>query len=701
MDGGGEDSEHDAPAPTRPPGRLRRALCPEEPELQADLLAHAERFILRSSLGSPTTIGLVLALFWQVADHRGLLIWATITGTTAAVQYGVHQLYRHQRTIAPVSRLVHRRGLALAVGGITWGLLPVLVQPIDGAREYQAILALFVVAFMAANTIFASSLRRLWLSFQVPVAVTSIIGFAIHPSSISLLLIAIVAYALPFSAVLHQQANAAEVDSVRLAHRNATLADALRDERTRIEQTNVELRDLNEQLAHQVAHDTLTDLANRQLFHGHLTTQLAAARRGAGHVAVLFLDIDRFKFVNDSLGHATGDDLLIAVADRVQHCIGAHDVLARIGGDEFTVLLGALPDQRAAYQTATAIRGALREPFALGHRQVRVSASIGIAFDASGHDSADDLLRHADSAMYHAKSNGRDRVEVFDDSLRASLARRIDEEHELRKAIELDQIVSWFQPEVDLHTGRIVGAECLARWEHPRRGVLSAGVFVPLAEESGLVHELAVRTNRHAMQARAELRDVMSPDMRIRLNVSAAQLMYPEQLDAFLAHLDEIGLDPRTIGFEVTETAVINDLDIARRWLEQARAAGITVALDDFGTGYSSLALLSQLPLDGVKIDLSFVREMMTSTAARAVVLATVELAEVLDLQVVAEGVETLEQATALRDVGVHRAQGFLWSPAVPLATLRGWLTDGPPWSLEVQELGLNHPARGEQPSHR
>jgi diguanylate cyclase (GGDEF)-like protein len=692
---GGNERGRGAPAWSRPPGRLTSLLCPEEPELHADLLTHAERFILRSSLGSPTTIALVLALFWQVAPHRGLVLWAAISGVCAAIQFGVHRLYLRQRTTTRISTLVRRRAIALVVGGVSWGLLPVMVQPYDRAREYQAVLALFVVAFMAANTIFASSIRRLWLAFQLPVAITAIIGFGIHQTSMSLLLGAIVAYCVPFSAVLHQQANTAEVDSVRLAHRNAALADALREERTRIEQTNMELRHLNEQLAHQVAHDTLTDLANRHLFHDHLTDCLDAARQGAGDVAVLFLDIDRFKFVNDSLGHATGDELLVAVADRVQGCLGPHDVLARIGGDEFTVLLAGLPDHRAAYQTATTIRSVLREPFTLGHRQVRVSASIGIAFDASGHDSADDLLRHADSAMYHAKSNGRDRVEVFDDSLRASLARRIDEEHELRKAIELEQIVSWFQPEVDLHTGRIVGAESLARWVHPERGVLSAGLFVPLAEESGLVHELALCLNRDATRARASLRGVMGADMRIRLNVSAAQLMYPEQLDAFLQHLDEIELDPRLIGFEVTETAVINDLDIARRWLDQARAAGITVALDDFGTGYSSLALLSQLPLDGVKIDLSFVREMMTSTAARAVVLATVELADVLDLQVVAEGVETPEQAAALREVGVHRAQGYLWSPAVPLATLHTWLETGPPWAVSANEFGLTHPSRG------
>ena len=693
---GGESGATGDGAAARPPGRFRTLVCPEEAELYPDLLAHAERFIVRSSLGSPTTIALILALFWNVAPHRGLLVWAAFTGTGATIQAVVHLLYRRQRATTAVDVLVRRRAVALATGGISWGLLPVLVQPMDRAREYQAILALFVVAFMAANTIFASSLRRLWLSFQIPVALTAIVGFSMHESSISLLLAAIVAYALPFSAVLHQQANTAEVDSVRLAHRNATLANALREERTRIEQTNAELRDLNEQLAHQVAHDTLTDLANRQLFHAHLTDRLEQARRGGSQVAVLFLDIDRFKFVNDSLGHATGDDLLVAVADRVRQCLGTHDVLARLGGDEFTVLLADLHDHRAAYEAATVVRMALREPFTLGHRQVRVSASIGIAFDASGRDSADDLLRHADSAMYHAKSNGRDRVEVFDDSLRASLARRIDEEHELRRAIDLDQIVSWFQPEVDLFTGRILGAESLARWMHPERGVLSAGLFVPLAEESGLVHELALCLNRDATRARAALRDVMGSDMRIRLNVSAAQLMYPEQLDSFLAHLDEIGLDPRMIGFEVTETAVINDFDIARRWLEQARAAGITVALDDFGTGYSSLALLSQLPLDGVKIDLSFVREMMTSTAARAVVMATVELADVLDLQVVAEGVETLEQAEALREVGVHRAQGYLWSPAVPLETLRTWLATSPPWPVtEHRTVGLGHPARG------
>ena len=453
---------------------------------------------------------------------------------------------------------------------------------------------------------------------------------------------------------------------MRLAHRNQTLVAQLHGERRSIERTNEELLAVNARLSHQAEHDALTGLANRVLFRSHLDRAMVRAVETDLDVAVLFFDVDRFKVVNDSLGHGVGDQLLIAVAERIRGCIGDGAVCARLGGDEFIVLVSDFDDPAVAIATGDRIRGRMREPFSLGNRHVRVSASIGIAIGCTGRDSADDLMRYADAALYRAKALGRDRVEVFDESLRASLSRRLDDEADLRRGFEACEIVMWYQPEIDLATGAIVGAEALARWIHPQRGTLLAGEFVPMAEDCGMLHRLGEVTAYDTAAACLGLRDHTPPGFRLRVNVSAVQIMMPRLLDWYLAFAARVGLDPTSMAFEVTETAVVSDIESAGQWLNRARAAGIAVSLDDFGTGYSSLALLARLPLDGVKIDLSFVRTMGTNPAALAVVTATIELARVLGLEVVAEGVETIEQAESLRGLGVRRAQGFLYAPAVP-----------------------------------
>jgi EAL domain-containing protein (putative c-di-GMP-specific phosphodiesterase class I) len=257
----------------------------------------------------------------------------------------------------------------------------------------------------------------------------------------------------------------------------------------------------------------------------------------------------------------------------------------------------------------------------------------------------------------------------------------VDEEAEIRLAMGSGQIVPWYQPEVDLLTGEILGAEMLARWIHPQRGVLSAASFVPIIEEAGMLAELGRINAYGAIEAAKALRGRVGETFHLRFNVSASQLARPEDLTGYLSMIKRRGIDPAAISFEVTETAIINDLPAARAWLDRARSEGIRISLDDFGTGYSSLSLLAQLPLDGVKIDISFVRELTTNPGARAVVVATIEMARELNLEVVAEGVENEVQAESLRALGVRRAQGYLYSPAVPFATLNGWIGGDPPWS--------------------
>ena len=667
--------------PDGTPSRLRRLIDPEEAELVEDLLDQANRLNMRSSIGSPPTILLVVATLWSHAPRQGLLIWAACTLATATVHIVLHHLHRHRSDRHGVRFWRRWYTATLLVTGTLWGSLPVLTMPSDEHREFQALVVVHLISFMAANTIFTSPLRRLFLAFQLPLATLGAVGLAAHGTTFTSMLAAFVLFALVFSLVLYDQSNRAAVDAMRLTHRNSNLVDELRAERERIHEANVELRGMNERLAHQAAHDALTDLANRPLFQTRLQESLDAARRRRGLVAVLFIDVDRFKLINDSLGHHVGDELLIAVAARLRGCLRPGDLLGRQGGDEFTVLLTGLSGVDDAIQVAQSIRASLRAPLQVGSRELIVTVSIGCATNGHPHDRADDLLRHADSAMYRAKALGRNCIEVFDESMREALVRRVDDETELRRALTGGEIVAWYQPEVDLATGRIVGAESLARWIHPRLGVRNAGEFVPLAEDAGMLHDLSVVMHRQASMAVAALRETVPSGFRIRVNISGTQIMDLGRLNGWLTQLELRGLPPTMLSLEVTETALIQDIAAARAWLTTARSVGMHVSLDDFGTGYSSLALVPQLPLDGLKIDLGFVRELTTSRAARAVVAATVELAAGLDLVVVAEGVETAEQAAALRKIGVHRAQGFLFAPAVPLTTLTGWLTSSPPWA--------------------
>jgi diguanylate cyclase (GGDEF)-like protein len=662
----------------------RRWLDPE-PDLgiRAELVRQTNRGILLSSLGTPPTVGLLVLLLWDDVHRRGLLIWAATTIALGAVQVVADAaMLRRDLTAdaASLRRWLQLRCWVLLAGGFAWASLPLAARPSQGDEAALSLQLVFVIAVMATNTIFSAPSRRLFVSFQLPVAVTASIGFATFGTAFGLGLGVVVLYAAAFSFALHWVSHGSALAAVRNASKSRGLARQLADEREMLELANHDLVDLNRRLAHQAAHDALTDLPNREVFRAQLDHALVDASTRGRTVAVLFLDVDRFKDVNDSLGHAAGDRLLRIVASRIRGRLRSDAILARLGGDEFTVLIPDLDDLDGAHRVAEGIRDVMRDRVSLGSRSVRVSVSIGIAANTGVDDTADDLLRHADAAMYRAKAEGRDRAAIFDDSLRAWLSSRLDDQEAARSALTGGSIVPWFQPEIDLRTGEIVGAEALARWHHPTRGLLNAGSFVPVLEEMGLVDALGAAMSTHVVAALAAHDAVLPGGFRMRLNVAASMLMDPDALDGGLAHVRRKGVDPSRIAIEVTETAIIRDIGAARAWLQRARDAGMTVSLDDFGTGYSSLSLLTELPLDGVKLDLSFVRQMSVDPTARTVVEAVARLAHRIGLDVVAEGVEHQHQADTLLELGVTRAQGYLWSPAVPLDELTGWLHGGAPW---------------------
>lgn len=425
---------------------------------------------------------------------------------------------------------------------------------------------------------------------------------------------------------------------------------------------------LQRQIAHQAFHDGLTDLPNRTLFLDRLGHAL---KRNAA-VSVALLDLDDFKVVNDSLGHASGDQLLVAVARRLRDFLMPADTIARMGGDEFTILLEDPMSEDDARQRMEALAQAFEVPFSIGDRDVYVDASIGLIFETNAAIGGEELLRRADIAMYEAKRRGKGGVQLFDSSFQDIARHRLDLETDLRHAIESGEIVVWYQPVIDLATGELAEMEALARWQHPERGILMPSEFIDLAEESGLIVALGREVLRKACHdARRWLAEYdLSPNFRVAVNASVKQLERPRIVDEILAVLAETGLAPRHLKLEVTESLMMTDGDGAVTKLERLAAAGVGIAIDDFGTGYSSLSYLKRLPVDTVKIDRSFVKGIEIEGRDTAIVQAVVAFAESIGLTVTIEGVENLAQVDTVRGLGCDRGQGFFFSRPLPMEQL-------------------------------
>ncbi len=420
-------------------------------------------------------------------------------------------------------------------------------------------------------------------------------------------------------------------------------------------------RALEEQLAHQAFHDSLTHLPNRMLFLDRLQHALIRTERSHSTLAVLFLDLDNFKVINDSLGHEVGDQLLIHVANRLRATMRSGDTAARLGGDEFILLLEDMQSVAEAELVAQRVHDILKEPFIVHEREIFVTPSIGIALSSSPDDRPDDLLRNADVAMYRAKRNGRACYEIFDPSMHALALQRLELERDLRQAIEREEFFTRYQPKLDLATGRIVEMEALIRWEHPDRGVILPGDFIPLAEETGLV----VPIGRWVLlQACLQMRDwctrfPLDAPEAVSVNLSAVQLRMPKLAQDIEAVLAETGLEPSQLCLEITESVVMDNADQAMETLARLKETGVRLAIDDFGTGYSSLSYLKRFPVDTLKIDRSFVYELDGADENAVIVGVTIRLAHALGMRVVAEGVETQDQLDHLRELGCDLAQGY------------------------------------------
>jgi diguanylate cyclase (GGDEF)-like protein/PAS domain S-box-containing protein len=464
---------------------------------------------------------------------------------------------------------------------------------------------------------------------------------------------------------------------IRLRHANGSLRWFEVGVTNRLDDPSVEgmvcnMRDVTErrkieaELAHRAHHDQLTSLPNRASFLTRLEAAVDAAAESGRSLAVLFLDVDRFKLVNDTLGHDAGDRLLFDVANRLRACVRPQDLVARFGGDEFTLLLDEIGDIGAAVVIAQRITDALRAPMQFEGREIVLSASVGIAL-STGSESASDLLRRADIAMYVAKDKGRSRWELFDSLAAPLLVERLELESDLRHALDNDELLVRFQPEFSLTTGEVVAAEALVRWQHPTRGLLEPDDFIPFAEESNLI----VAVDRHVLREACRSARRWSDRRRwgdrvvVSVNLSPRFVRLPTAVSEITDALHECGVDPRCLQIEITERTALTDIDETVSTLESLRLLGVRVAIDDFGTGYSSLSYLKRLPIDVVKLDRAFVESMDVLESDVAIVQAVITMAHALGMKVTAEGVERVEQAARLRRLGCDTAMGFYWTSAV------------------------------------
>lgn len=455
-------------------------------------------------------------------------------------------------------------------------------------------------------------------------------------------------------------------------------------------------------LKHQAFHDPLTGLPNRALFINRLDYALLRGQRHNECVAVLFLDLDNFKLVNDSMGHNTGDALLRTVSERLSECVRSSDTVARLGGDEFTVLLEAVVDVEEATIVARRIAAALQSPVVLDRaslssggdnreHQLYISASIGIVMQNETHKQAGDLLREADMAMYDAKSRGKSQFSVFTPTMALRVERHLELESDLRDALARGEFRLYYQPIINLPTGRIVGVEALLRWMHPTRGCIAPQEFIPVAEQSGLIVQIGEWVLHEACRQMLEWRNSEQgggpgeQELLISINLSPKQLANPKLLSQVVKVVHEYGITPGSLQLEITESAAMSNIEEAISTLKELRQIGVKVALDDFGKGYSALSYLKLLPVDSLKLDHDFVRGLNDNPEDNAIVEATVGMARALGLSVTAEGIETSEQLTILQNMGCRQGQGYYFAKPMPAQELG---------HLFVQEANLPTTAR-------
>jgi diguanylate cyclase (GGDEF)-like protein len=482
-----------------------------------------------------------------------------------------------------------------------------------------------------------------------------------------------------FSQVEQAEHARAEVERAR-AEQAERHVDELNHYVAELKRTTDELQASKEHFRHAAFHDALTGLPNRALFTDHLKLAIERTKRQPGyHFAVLFMDLDRFKNINDSLGHIYGDQLLVAIAKRLKGCLRQMDVIARLGGDEFAILLDGFTDLTDVLHVAEKIQEVISEPLTIDKNEAFTSASIGIALSSTGYERPEDILRDADTAMYRAKDGGKARHEVFDEVMYARAVSLLNLENDLRRALERQEFQVYYQPIVTLKTGSVCGFEALVRWQHPTRGLISPLEFIPIAEETGLIVPLGQWVLEESCRQMCEWREqsFANRTLTVSVNLSGKQLSRPDLCEQVQLILERTGLDPRALKLEITESVVMENADLAITMLNQLHDLGIQLSIDDFGTGYSSLSYLHRFPVSNLKVDRSFISRMGLGDENLEIVRTIIMLARNLGMEVIAEGIETEEQLAQLRALSCGFGQGYLFSKPLTAESATALINQG------------------------
>jgi diguanylate cyclase (GGDEF)-like protein len=626
---------------------MSSSVPPDASSAQVERFAHFLGWLLPLTLG----FAAVEVLLFAARRTRGSAAAVVLTLAYAGVAVFARWLARRRRLETAV---ILTCGGLLAVGVLgvfampdslpTLVVLPLLSVMVALTFGPQAVLRRFMPASWIAGVVVA--LAAEWL----PPAAAASSGLAVA------FRVGTVAAALGLSLLLLWQFSRRLTDTLaEMRATNLSLLEAL-----------AEVRMAEEKIKDLAYHDTLTALPNRLVFTDRLALAVSQAQRQGSRLAVLFLDLDHFKVINDSLGHSLGDQLLQQVAGRLTGCLRAGDTVARLGGDEFTLLLPGVQGPAEAERVALKVLDTLREPYRLEGRELFVTASMGISLYPDDGEDADTLVRNADAAMYRAKEQGRDSHRLYAPPMNEMATERLALENALRRALANDELVLHYQPVVEIGTGRLHGVEALLRWRHPEKGLLWPSDFLALAEATGLIVPIGPWVLRTAC---AQARDWHAQDLRelrVAVNLSARQFQQPDLAEHVRRALRETALPPHCLELEITETNAMQNTEATLRTFAELKALGVRISIDDFGIGYSSLGTLKRLPIDTIKIDRSFIRDITTDPDDAAIVTAVIAMAHTLKLRVVAEGVDTEEQLTFLRGYGCDLMQGHLFGPAAP-----------------------------------
>jgi diguanylate cyclase (GGDEF)-like protein len=567
---------------------------------------------------------------------------AGLAGTVIAVSVMALVQYLSNTTLVGV-------GLALKINARFWPTW----------KKHCLWTSITYFAGAAAAGVISRSFNAVGLyALLVPIPIISIIYFTYHKYLEDIRLTA-------------AQAEKAERERAELERERAEQAERHVEELSRYiaeqDRTSKALEQNKEHFRHAAFHDALTGLPNRSLLIDHLKLAIERSKVHHDHLfAVLFLDLDRFKNINDSLGHNTGDQLLVAIAARIGECLRPTDTIARLGGDEFAILLDGLEDWTIATTVAERVQSELLKPFSLNGHEVYTTASIGIRLSIDGREDAENMLRDADTAMYRAKDNGKARHELFHSTMHTRAVALLKLENDLRRAIEREEFCVHYQPIISLETEALVGFEALARWNHPERGLVPPDEFIPLAEETGLITEIGAWVLREAcMQLRKWQQALGRESLTMSVNLSGKQLTQTDLIQQIQNTLEQTGLNPTWLRLEITESVVMENAELATNTLLQLRKLGVHLSIDDFGTGYSSLSYLHRFPVNTLKIDRSFIGRMAKGDENSEIVRTICTLANNLGMEVVAEGVETREQLELLRSLKCEYGQGYYFSRPV------------------------------------